>query len=143
MKGMGILIIYFFVELGLFVFFAQEFGFLSLVGEILLSGGIGIFLLLSNFSGGNEGIIEFFRGMKTPQEFIASNLTRTLGAILLILPGLLSDCMGLLLVLGIFDVVLIKIMGNFFYSKKNENEIIDVEIIEDWRENEKEDHYRK
>ena len=38
MRGGGIFVIYFFLELGLFVLFAQKFGFLSLVGEILLSG---------------------------------------------------------------------------------------------------------
>lgn len=142
MRGGGIFVIYFFLELGLFVLFAQKFGFLSLVGEILLSGAIGVFLLLGTFSGGNEGVIEFFRGLKTPQEFIASNLTRAMGALLLILPGLLSDFVGLLLIVGIFDVFLIRFLGKFFSAKKNQEEIIDVEVIEEGSEDEK-DHYRK
>lgn len=142
MRGGFIFLLYFFTELALFVGFSQEFGFLSLMGEILLSGAIGVFLLFSTFSGGSEVIIEFFRGLKTPQEFIASNLTRALGAVLLILPGILSDCVGILLVVGLFDSFLVGLMGRFFVSKKYDDDIIDVEVIEEGREDEK-DHYRK
>lgn len=144
MRSGGILLIYFFIELGLFVLFAQEFGFFSLVGEILLSGAIGIFLFMSTFSGNNAGVIDFFRGLKTPQEFIASNLTTALGAALLILPGLLSDSIGILLCLGLFDGVLVGFLSRFFISKRpsEDGEIIDVEVIEEGREDEK-DHYRK
>lgn len=144
MRGVGIFLIYFFVELGLFILFAQHFGFLSLVGEILLSGALGVFLLMNTLSGSNEGVIDFFRGLKTPQEFIVSNLSTALGALLLILPGLLSDSVGVLLYLGVFDGFLIGCLRRFFTSKKvnDGGEVIDVEVIEEGEIDEK-DRYRK
>lgn len=144
MRSGVIFILYFFVELGFFVLFAQNFGFFSLVGEILLSGAIGIFLLMGTLSGGNEEVIDFFRGVKNPQEFIASNLTRTLGAILLILPGLLSDGIGVLLCLGLFDGFLVGILSKFFTPKRmnDEEEIIDVEVITEGRSDEKDHNWK-
>lgn len=150
MKFFGFVLIYFFAELGMFVLFAQKFGFWTLVAEILLSGIIGFFSLTSTLAGSNEGIVEFFRNARNPKEFFASNLTKVVGAFLLILPGLLSDSAGVLFSFGLFDGVLIALFDRLFPKQENNvnqeqyTEIIDVEIIEENEriEDEKSD-YRK
>ena len=148
MKIFGFVLVYFFAELGGFVLFAQEFGFWSLVGEILLSGVVGVFLLTSALAGSNEGIVEFLRNARNPKEIIASNLSKVFGALMLIVPGLLSDSMGVLLTLGVLDGVFVGIMDRLFPRSEGKreqySEVIDVEVIEESEriENEKSD-YRK
>lgn len=150
MRIFGFVLIYFFAELGLFVLFAQHFGFWTLVAEILLSGIGGFFLLTSTLAGSNEGIVEFFRNARNPKEFFASNLTKVVGAFLLILPGLLSDSVGVLFSFGLFDGVLIALFDRLFPKQENNvnqeqyTEIIDVEIIEEnERIEDEKSHYRK
>lgn len=147
MKIFGFVLVYFFAELGAFVLFAQNFGFWTLVAEILLSGIGGFFLLTSALAGSNEGIVEFLRQARNPKEIIASNLTKVFGALLLILPGLLSDGVGILLSFGFFDGIVVAIMERVFPKERRREEcgeIIDVEIIEESEriEDEKSD-YRK
>lgn len=148
MRVFGFVLVYFFAELGAFVLFAQKFGFWSLVGEILLSGIVGFFLLTSALAGSNEGIVEFLRNARNPKEIIASNLSKVFGALLLIVPGLLSDSVGVLLTLGLLDGVFVGIMDRFFPRSEGREErygeVIDVEVIEENEriENEKSD-YRK
>lgn len=134
MRIFGFVLIYFFAELGLFVLFAQHFGFWTLVAEILLSGIMGVFLLTSIVSGDVRGVFETLRNVRSPQEIFFSRSLRVLGAFLLILPGLLSDSVGLLLSLGIFDALVIAFMQKIFPKPKNKEqdfEIIDVEVIEE------------
>lgn len=126
--------ILFFVELGGLIAFSESFGFLVLVAEIILSGILGVFLLLTTFSASNESIVEFLRNTRDPQEILASNLTKVFGAILLILPGILSDCLGLLLCFGILDSVFVSFLQKVRFSKRSRTydreEVIDVEVIE-------------
>lgn len=126
--------ILFFVELGGLIAFSESFGFLALVAEIILSGILGVFLLLTTFSASNESIVEFLRNTRDPQEILASNLTKVFGAILLILPGILSDCLGLLLYFGILDSVFVSFLQKVRFSKGSRTydreEVIDVEVIE-------------
>lgn len=129
-------IILFFVELGGFTAFSESFGFFTLVLEIILSGLLGIFLIFSTLSGSNESIIELLRGARDPKEVLASNLAKVFGGILLIIPGLLSDCLGILLYLGILDSVLASFLGKTtiktsFNHQSRQDEIIDVEVIEE------------
>lgn len=150
MRFFGFVLIYFFAELGLFVLFAQEFGFWTLVAEILLSGIGGFFLLTSSLSGSSEGIVDFFRNARNPKEFFASNLTKVVGAFLLIVPGLLSDSVGVLLSFGLFDGVLVALIDKILPKQENSanqesySEIIDVEVIEEnERIEDEKSHYRK
>lgn len=150
MKFFVFVLVYFFAELGLFVLFAQKFGFWTLVGEILLTGVFGFFLLTSVLARSNEGIVDFFRNVRNPKEFFASNFTKVAGAFLLIFPGLLSDCIGILLSFGLFDGALIVLIDRLFFKQERGSraeqysEIIDVEVIEEnERIEDEKSHYRK
>lgn len=122
----------FFVELAGFVAFSEEFGFFSLVLEIILSGLLGVFLLFGALSGSNESVIELLRGAKNPKEILASNLSKVLGAIMLIIPGIFGDCLGLLLQFGILDSFFVSLFTKMRpMQNQTYQEIIDVEIIEE------------
>lgn len=125
-------ILLFFIELAGFVAFSEEFGFLSLVLEILLSGILGVFLLFSALSGSNESVLELLRGARNPKEILASNLSKVLGAIMLIIPGIFGDCFGLLLQFGILDSLFVSLFSKMRpMQNQSYQEIIDVEIIEE------------
>jgi 2-isopropylmalate synthase/UPF0716 protein FxsA len=108
--------------------------------EILISAILGI-LILKSFSYSLQENIEKIRsGKMSQEEFIATNASRSLGAILLIIPGFFTDILGIFLQFGI----LIGLFGflfksknthmhhtnNTYKTKEQNNEIIDVEVIE-------------
>ncbi len=138
----------FFLELGGFVLFSESFGFLTLVLEIILSGVLGVFLLFNTLSGNTESILELLRQARDPKEILASNIAKVFGAILLIVPGIFSDCLGLLFYFGLLDSVFVLLLGKASikkYSKTStQEEIIDVEIIQEHRGiRDEETHNRK
>lgn len=141
------IVILFFVELGLFVVFSEYFGFLSLVLEIIASGIFGVFLLFSSLSGSQQSVIELLQGAKNPNEVLASNFAKCLGSILLIIPGLLSDCLGILLYFGFLDSVLSSFLGKLSFKNQNQtsqSNVIDVEVLNPHKGIEDEEsHYRK
>lgn len=135
----------FFVELAGFIAFSEEFGFFMLVLEILFSGILGIFLLFNALSGSNESVLELLKGARDPKEILASNFSRVLGAIMLIIPGIFSDCFGLLLQFGILDSLFVSIFSKIRPTQNQTyQEIIDVEIIEeDERIKDEKTHHRQ
>lgn len=143
MKFFIFFLVLFFVELMSLVTFSEEFGFFSLILEILLSGVLGVFLLFSALSGSNESILELLAGARNPKEILASNFSRVIGAIMLIIPGILSDCLGILLQFGILDFIFVVLFSKM-KSTQNQAEIIDVEVIEEGERIENEQtHHRK
>lgn len=130
MRAFIVLLLFFFIELAGFVAFSEEFGFLTLVFEILLSGVLGVFLLISTLSGSNESVIELLRGAKNPKEVLLSNFTKIIGSILLILPGIFGDFLGLFLQFGFLDPLFGSIFSKFGTFAQSQ-EVIDVEIIEE------------
>ena len=111
------------------------FGALGGIGafiEIILSAILGIFLLAN----ARYTMAESFDALATrrisPETFSQVNMFGFIGALLLIIPGVLTDTIGILLQ---FSAISSLIIGRFVSPKRpqthqNENEIIDVEIIE-------------
>lgn len=137
-------IAYLFVEIYLIVSFADEFGIFSLFLEILLSAFIGVGILATQYSVMMESYNAIFRNQNRIENFIGKSFFRLIGGILLIIPGIFSDVIGL----GFFIVSLFfptKLHTNsdndFRYdftefresndNKSDDSEIIDAEIIED------------
>lgn len=151
--------LYLFLEVMVSTFFASMLGGLLTFVEIVLSAFVGIYLLrnfrFSIFESGQK----LSRGEITQDEFIASNMSKAIGAILLIIPGFLTDLLGLFLQFGILTIFLTKVFSfkpqerneqnmynnaHSYYRVDKENiykeqkrryeddeEIIDVEIIDD------------
>ncbi|ANV97485.1 hypothetical protein BBW65_01045 [Helicobacter enhydrae] len=144
MRVFWFLVFYFFLELGGFVAFSHYFGFLNLVLEIILSAFVGIWLLKKVFLLDGSSISDFFREIKSPRDLLVSNLSKTLGAILIILPGVFGDCVGVALQIGVFDGVIIGLLSKFFVdtsTRRDEDaDIIDAEIIYEEDTDEKSHH---
>jgi len=127
--------IYLFVEVLVSVQIAGYLGGIGTFLEIMLSGFIGI-VLLANVK---TTMMESFKAMSNNcisiKEFQELNIFALLGAILLILPGLLSDIIGVLMQFSVFTGLVI---SRYQYHKgecpapkntKGEENVIDVEIV--------------
>lgn len=132
--------LFFIIEAVLIYVFVDKFGFLSYFLEVLVSGFVGIALLLnSGFSSLNSPQMAF-------KSFLGGNLFSQLGlsfgGALLFLPGILTDVFGIAVV--VFSLIFKKnVAKNESYqefkfqnfseqgSKKDDGEIIDVEVIEE------------
>lgn len=110
--------------------------------EIILSAVVG-FMLLANF---RVNLIESMQALQrnaiTMQEFQKLNAFALLGAILLIIPGFFSDIVGIFLQFSFFATLFAKkvlhvkdkkdnIDINNTYIRRDDDEIIDVEVIDD------------
>jgi len=144
-------LIYLFIEVMVSSYFAGEIGGLNTFLEILFSAFIGVFIL-NNFKYSlNENIEKIRSGKITQEEFITTNASKSIGALLLIVPGFFTDIVGLLLQFGLFVAIIGKVFSikttnttnrsdhftnqnstnNTNYKRELHDEIIDVEIIND------------
>ena len=132
--------LFFLIEAIFIYLFVDKFGFLNYFLEVLVSGFVGIALLLNaGFSSLNSPQVAF-------KSFLGGNLFSQLGlsfgGMLLFLPGILTDIFGVAVV--IFSLIFKKnVAENESYqefkfqnfsehgTKKDEGEIIDVEVIEE------------
>ena len=131
MRILGFFVAYLFIESMLTGEFSSLVGGLGLFGEIILSALLGA-IIIANFK---HNIIETLVSLKNnsanAKQTIAFTAGSLIGAFLLILPGIFSDCIGLLcqieysysLFLSLFSI-------QSKQTPKDNNEIIiDAEII--------------
>lgn len=125
---------YLFAEVLISVQVAGYLGGLGVFAEIMLSGFVGVALLVNVKTTMIESLKAVSNNCITMQEFQELNIFALLGSILLILPGILSDVIGILMQ---FSVVTSLIVTKFntrngaCETPKNsgEDNVIDVEII--------------
>jgi 2-isopropylmalate synthase len=130
-------LIYLFLEVIVSVKIASAIGgvwtFVELIGSALAG-----FLILANFRGTlAENIRALNQARIDPVEFQQLNLFTVLGAFLLILPGFLTDLIGILLQFSVITKMLVnrfvsksKHDSSTHYTQKDEH-VIDVEIVGD------------
>jgi len=135
-------LIYFLVYLFLEILFSYEFARMftpfGLFLEIILTAFAGIAIIRSlNFSMA-QGLQRVMRREISEEEFMSIGLFKLIGGILIFVPGVFSDTVGLLLMFEPFAKLFTKkyfkketntVYKNSSYS--NNSEIIDVEIIEE------------
>jgi UPF0716 family protein affecting phage T7 exclusion len=130
-------LIYLFLEVLVTVEIASVIGGLATFAVIILSALIGLGIL-RNF---RETLMENMRAVSMQQidlkQFQERNLFTLIGAILLIIPGFLSDMIGLLLQFSVFTQMIVTRYSatkpkpmNPYHNEKDDN-VIDVEIISD------------
>lgn len=147
------LILYLFLELFFSFGIATELGFVFTFFEIILSAAIGFIILASFKYGAIDSLQKLKNGEIGEGEFVTKHILKLLGAILLILPGFLSDLVGILFQLGIFTFAASGFLAKYNnkpresrsyddlknandrrYEKRDDkranSDIIDVEIIE-------------
>jgi len=124
---------YLFVEVLLSVQVAGFLGGLGVFAEIMFSGFVGIMLLLNVKTTMMESLKAMSNNCITMQEFQELNIFALLGAILLILPGILSDVIGILMQFSVFTALIVsrvnKQSGDCHVQTKGEDNVIDVEIV--------------
>ena len=134
-------LIYLFLEVLVSVNIASSIGGLATFLEILASAVIGI-IIMTNF---RSTLAENIRAVSARQidmlEFQRLNLFTIAGAILLIIPGFLTDIIGVLLQFGVFTKMIVnrthvKSQSTRLYQDYTQNtiqkdsDVIDVEIID-------------
>lgn len=117
------------VEIIGFVLFVDEFGFLALFLEIIFSAIIGVMLLFSVGNLNKESYFNIINRKISLSNFIGAQFLKMLAGILLIIPGLLSDCVGLICMIIAF-LLNNKKQDSSAQHWKNDD-IIDAEIIEE------------
>lgn len=123
-----IFLIYLFCEIYFFNLFINKFGFFSLIIEVILSALFGLMLILGN----NLKFISI--NNFNFKNVVGSVLFRLIGAILLIIPGIITDILGIIFFLISFFLRKTT-MNNTFNNNdtdiSNDDTIIDVEIEDD------------
>ncbi|WP_321778599.1 FxsA family protein [Sulfurimonas sp.] len=137
-------VIYLFLEVLISVNVSSAIGGLVTFFEIILTATIGIYLLM-NF---RETLLQNITAVSYHaidlREFKRLNLFTIIGAILLIIPGFLTDAIGALMQFSVFTSMLVTRYnvnaGNYEAQKqeehiqkniKKDSDVIDVEIISD------------
>lgn len=130
-------LVYLFAEVLVSVNIASAIGGVWTFVELIASAILGI-ALLSGFRGTlAENIQALNQARIDPMEFQQLNLFAILGAFLLIVPGFLTDIIGMLFQFSVFSKMLINrfsAKSNFETSNNNstkDENVIDVEIISD------------
>jgi len=125
---------YLFFEVVISVQVAGLLGGIGTFLEIMLSGVVGIALLANVKTTMAESFQAMSSNCITMKEFQELNIFALLGAILLILPGILSDIAGILMQFSVFTALIISRFNktnNRCSSTQGEDNVIDAEIIHD------------
>lgn len=113
-------------------------GVLGFVLEIIFTAFLGFFILVNFRLFLSDALMRVRDREISYEAFVGSNIFRILGAVLLILPGALTDIIGVLMQFSIVGFMFVKPFmkrtevgaSKNQESRDNQNEIIDVEVIE-------------
>jgi 2-isopropylmalate synthase/UPF0716 protein FxsA len=132
-------LLYLFLEVLVSVNISSQIGGLNTFFELIFSAFIGIYILFHFQSTLAENMRAVSSREIDLQKFQELNIFTLLGAILLIIPGFLTDILGVLLQFHVFTSILVNrfsakydskdIQSNSNYTK--DDDVIDVEIISD------------
>ena len=124
---------YLFIEVMVSVQIAEVFGGLGVFAEIMFSGFVGIMLLLNIKTTMIESLKAMSNNCISMKEFQELNIFAFLGSVFLILPGILSDAIGILMQFSVFTSLVVskinKQSGECHVKSQGEDNVIDVEII--------------
>ena len=121
------------LEIAVMIKIGQQIGTFNTVLIIFLTATIGIYYArIEGLNTIKAGMLNIYKN-KIPFYEILSGASIAVAAILLILPGFISDTIGLLFLLPFTRKIIINywLRNKYPKKRKNEEEIIDAEIIED------------
>ena len=131
--------IYLFLEVLITYEMIDFLGVFGFVLEIVLSAILGFFILMNYRFFLGDALVRLREREISYEAFVGSNVFRILGAILLILPGGLTDILGLLMQFSALGFLAVKPFMKKptsdsapfdVNSKSQKSKIIDVEVIE-------------
>ena len=128
-------LVYLFLEIFFTITFGKHFGALMTFFEIIGSFFVGLYIMKEiNFSM-RENMVRVLKRELSAEEFISMGLFKFFGAVLLMIPGIFSDILGVLMqfefVAVIFADKFLKKKDIYDNTSHNRDDVIDVEIIED------------
>ena len=125
-----IFLIYLLCEIWVSFVITDFIGVLGFFLEVLLSAFLGFAILVNFRIFFSDALMRLKNRAMSYEAFVSSNIFRILGAFLLILPGALSDIIGLLMQFSTLGFFFVK---PFVKNPKNkeDSEIIDVEVIDE------------
>ena len=120
------------IEISLMIKVGQKIGALNTVSIIFLTAIIGIYYArIEGLNTIRSGILNIYQN-KTPVYEMISGASIAFAALLLIVPGFITDLVGFIILIPITRKILINFwLNKKIVSKDNSEEIIDAEIIED------------
>lgn len=133
-------LLYLFLEVIVSVNISSAIGGIATFFEILLSAVAGVWILANFRNTLMQNISAVSYNRIDLREFERLNLFTIMGAVLLIIPGFLTDILGVLLQFSVFTSMLVNRYGTKFTKDKTkdeksnfekDNDVIDVEIISD------------
>ena len=127
------------IEIYLFIKIGSQIGAFNTILLIFLTAIIGIYY--ARYEGLNtirSGFTSLYRN-KAPIYEIISGASIAFAAALLIIPGFISDTAGFVLLFPFTRKIIIQfwLRKKYKENKKNENDVLDGEIIEDKKKDEK------
>ncbi|MFA6761098.1 MAG: FxsA family protein [Sulfuricurvum sp.] len=124
-------LVYLFLEVLVSVSISSSIGVLATFFELLLSALVGFIILINFRATLQQNFASLMRRNIDVAEFEKLNLFTILGAFLLILPGFLSDIIGILLQFSVVGKMFVNRYNIKSYkSKQKDSDVIDVEVIE-------------
>lgn len=132
-------LIYLFTEVLLTVEVASKIGGLAMFLEIIASAFLGIFILMNFRHALSENLDALRTRQIDMQGFSNRNITGLLGSLLLIIPGILSDLIGVLMLVFFLGTLLINRFTRKYPTEyttqtpEKDDYVIDAEIIDDTR----------
>ena len=136
-------LVYIFLEVIISVNISSAIGGLVTFLEIIISGFIGVSLLMNFKSNFRENLNAVSYDCMNLKQFQNLNLFTLIGAIFMVLPGFFTDILGALMQFSVFTTMLVN-SYNVKFAKcntsfdtnqtnnvKKESNVIDVEIIND------------
>ncbi len=133
-------LIYLFLEVIVSVNIASKLGGLATFSEIIMSAVAGFFILVRFQDTLRENMKMVSTRTIDLRQFQELNVFTLLGAVLLIIPGFLTDILGILLQFHVFTSMLVNRLSakynthntkDFNSNQTKEDNVIDVEIISD------------
>lgn len=133
-------IIYLFLEVLISVNISSYIGSMMTFFEIILSAFFGILILVNFRNSLRENLTAVSYSCIDLEQFQSLNLFTIVGAMLLIIPGFLTDTIGVLLQFSVFSTM---VVNRFSMNRKNcdtsfkknnikkDSDVIDVEIVHD------------
>ena len=119
------------LEIYVFIKVGNVFGAVSTILLIISTAVIGVyFAKLEGLNTLRSGLKNVYN-KKSPLYEMLSGASIAFGATLLIIPGFITDVFGFLLIIPFTRNLLIKSIVKKNIKKKEENEVIEAEIIED------------
>ncbi len=123
-------LVYLFLEISVSIPVFSSLGVLGTFGEIILSAFLGLFLMSNSHYTLGESFNALRENKISPMMFQSISLLSVLGSILLVFPGVLTDIVGILFQFGFIATLVAKFSKNDNKDFKNQDDIIDVEVIE-------------